>query len=80
MALSNVKEWAQGKKSYITAGLGALGALAAYLTGDISLGNLITSLISAIGLSTLRSGMTTETDTKMAALKELQEKLAKASK
>lgn len=70
-----IREWAKGKKTYITAGVGALGAVAAYLVGDITLGSLITSLISAIGIGTLRAGVADEADKKLAALQELKSKL-----
>ena len=50
-----------GKKTYIVAGLGVLGSIAAYLTGDITLGSLITALIASISAATLRNGITNET-------------------
>lgn len=49
-----------GKKTYIVAGLGALGYVAAYLTGDMSLVDAIQGMFTAILGATIRAGVTSE--------------------
>lgn len=50
-----------GKKTYVTAGLGAIGFIAAYLMGDIALADALLGVFNAIGLATLRKGIKTDT-------------------
>lgn len=52
----------EGKKTYITAGMGALGFIVAYLLGDIELGSAINGVFTAIIGATLRRGIKTETE------------------
>jgi hypothetical protein len=46
-----------GKKTYISAGLTILGAIAGYLTGDVSAGQLFQLVSTAILASGLRNGI-----------------------
>lgn len=50
----------KGYKTYITAGLSVLGALAGYLTGDLAVGEAIQLAITAVLAVTIRAGVTTE--------------------
>jgi len=47
----------KGYKTYITAGLAVLGALAGWLTGDLELGQAIQLAVTAILGATLRNGI-----------------------
>lgn len=46
-----------GKKTYIAAALGVLGIVAAYLTGDATLAQLIQGLLTAATAAGLRSAV-----------------------
>ena len=46
-----------GKKTYVTAILGVLGAVAGYLTGDLEMGNAINVIYTAVTAAFLRSGI-----------------------
>ena len=45
----------KGKKTYISAALTAIGAIAGYLTGDVTLGQLIATLGTAASMASLRA-------------------------
>ena len=47
----------KGKKTYITAILAVLGAVGAYLTGDLALTETIQVVIPAIMAATVRNGI-----------------------
>ncbi len=51
----------KGKKTYVVAALAILGAVGAYLTGDMTLAQAIQAGITALLGATLRAGMATET-------------------
>lgn len=51
----------KGKKTYITAFLAVLSAVAAYLTGDATLAEAGQLAFAAIMAATVRSGIKTET-------------------
>jgi len=51
----------KGKKTYITAGLAVIGALAAYFTGEVDLANTAQIIVTAILAAFIRDGVTTET-------------------
>lgn len=50
-----------GYKTYITAALTILSAIAAYLVGDVALVDAIQLVVPAILAITVRAGITTET-------------------
>lgn len=50
----------QGKKTYITAGLAVLGAIASYLTGDLALAEASQLILTAVLGATLRNGIATK--------------------
>ena len=50
----------KGKKTYITAALAVITAIAAYLTGDATLAEAIQLGVTAILGATIRSGITSE--------------------
>lgn len=49
-----------GAKTYITAAAAVLTALAAFAVGEIDLVGLVTAVFAALGLASLRAGVTTE--------------------
>lgn len=51
----------KGKKTYVVAALAVLGAVAGYLTGDLSISDAIQTAVTAIIGATLRAGIATET-------------------
>jgi len=51
----------KGKKTYVVAALAVLGAIAGYLTGDLSLSDAIQTAVTAVIGATLRAGIATET-------------------
>lgn len=51
----------RGKKTYLTALVSVLSAIAAYLVGDLSIPEAAQIVLTAVLGATLRSGMTTET-------------------
>ena len=48
------------KKTYIVAGLSAIGAVAGYLTGDLALHDAVQLLVTAILGATVRHGIATK--------------------
>lgn len=50
----------KGKKTYVVATLGILTSVAAYLTGDASLGDTLQHVFEAVLAMTIRSGITTK--------------------
>lgn len=58
--LLTVREKLQGAKTYIVALTGVLTSLTAYIDGQVSLGELITALIAAVGVATVRAGVASE--------------------
>jgi hypothetical protein len=49
-----------GYKTYITAGLAVVGAVAAYLTGDMAIADAIQIVVTAVMGAFIRNGVTTE--------------------
>ena len=47
----------QGKKTYIVAGLGIIGAIASYLTGDVSSAQAGQLILTALLGATIRHGV-----------------------
>ncbi|WP_119679672.1 hypothetical protein [Indioceanicola profundi] len=52
--------WFAGRKTYVTGTLTVLGAVAGYLTGELTLPDLLQTAIPAIMLMTVRHGVSTE--------------------
>lgn len=50
----------QGAKTYLTAAAAVLTALAGFAVGEIDLVGLVTAVFGALGLASLRAGITTE--------------------
>jgi hypothetical protein len=58
-------EWLQGKKTYILVGIGVLGALVHFLTGDLTFLQFVQSeefiaLLALLGIGTAKAGLTRE--------------------
>lgn len=51
----------KGYKTYIMAGVTVIGAVAAYLVGDVGLADTAQLVVTAIVGATIRSGIKTET-------------------
>lgn len=66
-----------GKKTYILAGASAITAIAAYLTGEISIGVLLQTIVTALLGATVRAGVASDTDKKLAQLDEIKAQLDK---
>ncbi|WP_372069753.1 hypothetical protein P7L75_01395 (plasmid) [Tistrella mobilis] len=49
--------WLSGRKTYVAAGLTVIGAAAAYLTGDASLGDALQLAVQGVLTGTLRAGV-----------------------
>ncbi len=47
----------KGKKTYITSGLGILGAIGAYLSGDMGLTDMIQTVFPLASMIFMRSGI-----------------------
>lgn len=62
MSISNVRDWAKGKKTYLLAGVAALGSFVAYLTGDISLTEFLMGLLGSGLTGSLRAGLNNAVD------------------
>lgn len=50
----------KGKKTYVSAAIGAIGAVAAYLVGDMALADAAQIVLTAIIGATIRHGVATE--------------------
>jgi len=57
MTASTIREFLKGKKAYITAALGALGAVAAWADGQIDNMSLLAALAAAAYGIFIRAGM-----------------------
>ena len=55
--MSKIRAWLKGKKSYITAAIGVLGALAAWADGQIELASLLAAIWAAASVVFLRAGV-----------------------
>lgn len=53
----NLRVFLSGKKTYLVAAAGILTALAAYESGAITENELLLAVMNALGLSTLRAGV-----------------------
>jgi VIT1/CCC1 family predicted Fe2+/Mn2+ transporter len=54
--------WAQleGKKTYSIVIAGVLGAVAGYLAGELTVAETVTAVLTALGVASLRHGVSTE--------------------
>jgi hypothetical protein len=50
----------KGYKTYITAGVAVIGAIAAYLVGDVSLADTAQIVLTAVLGATIRQGVKTD--------------------
>lgn len=50
----------KGYKTYVTAGVAVIAAVAAYLVGDVGLADTIQIVVTAVLGATIRSGVTSE--------------------
>jgi hypothetical protein len=57
--MTKVRDWLRGKKTYITAAIGVLGALIAWADGSIDLVALGGALWAAVSACTVRAGIDT---------------------
>ncbi len=55
--MKELKGILSGKKTYIAAGMGALGAILSYLTGDISMVDAAQLVLTAVLGTTIRAGI-----------------------
>lgn len=46
-----------GKKTYIVSGLGVLGSVLGYLTGDVDTATAVGGVLGSLGLGTVRAGI-----------------------
>ena len=60
MNISKIREFLKGKKAYITAAIGLLGALAAWGDGQIDTLGLLAALWAAAQACFIRAGIATE--------------------
>jgi len=60
MTLTKIREFLKGKKAYITAAVGLLGAVAAWADGQIDNMEMLTALWVAAQVVFLRAGIATE--------------------
>lgn len=54
------RKFLEGHKTYLTAATVLLGALLAFATGEIDIVGLFAAVLNALGLASLRAGITTE--------------------
>lgn len=61
--MSNINEggFLKGKKTYITAALGVLGAVGLYLTGEADLATALQTIIAALSAAFIRNGIKNDT-------------------
>ena len=59
-SLASIRAFLQGKKAYITAVIGVLGAVAAWASGQITNMELLVAIWAAVSMIFIRSGVTTE--------------------
>jgi hypothetical protein len=60
MSMTKIREFLRGKKTYLTAGIGLLGALAAWSDGQITNISLAAALWAAVQTCFIRAGVATE--------------------
>jgi hypothetical protein len=58
--MNKIQDWLKGKKSYITAAIGVLGAVAAWAEGQIGGTALIAALWAAAQTCFIRAGIANE--------------------
>ena len=58
--MESFRTFLAGYKTYLTAAAGVLTALAAFAVGEIDIVGLVTAVFAALGLASLRAGVTTE--------------------
>ena len=59
--MNKVREFLKGKKTYITAAIGLLGAAVAWADGQIDMMGLLGAIWAAAQTCFIRAGVTTET-------------------
>ena len=59
--MNKVREWLKGKKTYITAAIGLLGAVVAWADGQIDMMGLLAAVWAAAQTSFIRAGIAKET-------------------
>ena len=52
----------QGKKTYSIVVAGILAAIAGYLSGELTVAQLVEAILIALGFATVRHGISTETN------------------
>ena len=55
--MTKIKEWLKGKKTYITAAIGILGAVAAWADGQLELAGLVAAVWVAAQTIFIRAGV-----------------------
>ena len=55
--MNKIREWLKGKKTYVTAAIGLLGAVVAWADGDINGTALLAAVWAAAQACFLRAGM-----------------------
>ena len=55
--IAKIEQWLQGKKTYLVVVSALLGAVIAYLNGDLSLVQALQTIAAALGFGALRSGV-----------------------
>jgi len=58
--MNRIREWLKGRKSYIMATIGLLGAIVAWAEGSISGTGLLAALWAAVQTCFLRAGLANE--------------------
>lgn len=58
--METFRNFLSGYKTYLTAAAAVLTALAGFAIGEIDLVGLVTAVFGALGLASLRAGITTE--------------------
>ena len=56
--MSKMRNWLKGKKTYMTAFIGVLGAVVAWGDGQIDTVGLLAAIWAAVQVITIRAGMT----------------------
>ena len=52
-----ILDWLSGKKTYLTTAAGIVTAVAAFSRGELTLGELATAVLLALGVAGLRAGV-----------------------
>lgn len=60
--IETIRAYLQGKKTYLIAAIAVLSALLAFASGTADLFETVNTILIALGLGSLRSGVTTEVE------------------